>query len=331
MPMFAAERREILDSMQSLACVVSHEGRFSYANEAYRRHFGVDPAQLKGKRMVDFVGPDAFAKLSDGLLSAMEGAPATVIDEFTFGRDEARTFCFELYPAHDGACLAIIQDVTDLGRQLRERDDEVWRTALHDLKNLLQPVAAYLDILAVDAMHAPDPLRDAARSALASCTGMAQDMASRPILHPTTVAAVRDEVRGMVALHAATRPDVAFADDIGEAADHQVLAYNGRAMKRLLSNLIVNSFSHAWSSDMADRRIDIAGAPTNEGWRLGYRDNGVGLPQDMRPNDAEPVSGGLGLQSIVRIAAGAGWKVVFPPTDRGVHALVDVPFFTAAA
>lgn len=331
MPMFAAERREILDSMQSLACVVSHDGRFQYVNEAYRRQFGVDPMQLAGKRVVDFIGPAAFAKLSDALLTAMAGVPATVIDEFSLAGGEPRTFCFELYPANNGACLAITQDVTDLGRQLRERDDEVWRTALHDLKNLLQPVSAYLDLLSAENAGQQDALRDAARGALSSCMGMANDMASHPIIHPTPITSVNAEIRSMVALHAATRPDVAFADDIGEAADHRMLSYNGRAMKRLLSNLIVNSFSHAWPADMADRRIDLAGAPTIDGWRLGYRDNGVGLPDHMRPDASASLSAGLGLQSVVRIASGAGWTVTFPSTEQGVHALVDVPYFKTAA
>lgn len=329
MPKAQKERRLILETTPALCSHVDAEGRYAYANEAYRAWFGVDPAQLIGRRFVDFVGAEAYEVLRPAIEIANAGSPMSLIETMSYGGRSGRTINIQLRPDHSGGHIAIVNDVSDMSRRLRERDDEDWRRDLHDLKNLLQPVASYLELLSVTPGFEDDALLASARAALATGAAGASDRSARPLIHPARADAVADDIRSIVSIHANARPDVSFRHDAKPAKDDAMLAYNGRAMTRIISNLIMNSFSHAWPDERDDARIDIAYAPIDTGWRFGYRDNGVGLPEPITSAFEDDVGGGLGLQSIHRLAQGAGWDIAFVDTKGGgVHAIVDLPYFS---
>jgi len=76
--------------------------------------------------------------------------------------------------------------------------------------------------------------------------------------------------------------------------------YQG-ALAQIITNLVSNSCHHAFNAEQPDNRIEISAQSTSAGVTLAFRDNGKGMPKDVRKQIFDPFyttarhSGGSGL------------------------------------
>lgn len=89
-----------------------------------------------------------------------------------------------------GGYFVMVQDISDLFRRFRETDDEEWRRSVHDLKNVLFPVSAYLDLLCENPGALDSAILGAAREAVQNCVALAREKAVAVVQPPSSIAEV---------------------------------------------------------------------------------------------------------------------------------------------
>lgn len=107
--------RLVLDSSPAMIAYWGADLRCRYANHAYREWFGVDPAGLVGKHMVDLLGPALFARNRPFLERALGGEAQSFERQLQRADGASRTtLAFYVPDIVDGTVRGVLAHVVDI-------------------------------------------------------------------------------------------------------------------------------------------------------------------------------------------------------------------------
>ncbi len=146
------ELQRVTDAASVMLARCDRHGRYLFVNRAYASRFGLQPAEVVGRRIVEVVGTQAFAVMEPHIRGVLAGNGV----EFEMSipdSDRGSRFVHCVYaPDVDGPCggvvgfVAAITDISErrcLENRLRDADrrkDEFLATLAHELRNPLAPI-----------------------------------------------------------------------------------------------------------------------------------------------------------------------------------------------
>jgi PAS domain S-box-containing protein len=306
----------LLDQMEHSVFATDLEGKVVYWNQSAREVFGLDPAEVRGKLLVDVVvaeGADTVqqeigttlynsgswngevkARRKDGTLLDTEvsirllrDAKGVPIGTVCVGKDITKRKKTE----------AALQDA------LREKE-LLLREVYHRVKNNLQVVLSLLNLQArrVKDKKTLDVLRESQNR-----------IRSMALIHEKlhqsgdfTEVNVADYVRGLSQHFAeAYRPDMARVALDVEAADIKLDSEKAMLCGFIISELVSNALKHAFPEGKDGRiKVDL-GRKGKTTVILTVSDNGVGLPPDLEVKKSST----LGLQLVYSLVQQLGGKI----------------------
>src|SRR4029079_15725271 len=109
---------------------IDGEGRYLWANEAYRGWFGVSPDSIRGRTIRDVAGEGAWPTVEAHVARALAGEDVSYETQISFGNGHDRTVRAAYFPDRDanGQVRGFVSSVTDVSetwnaqRALRESE-----------------------------------------------------------------------------------------------------------------------------------------------------------------------------------------------------------------
>jgi PAS domain S-box-containing protein len=355
----SARRRErqlrfITDSAPVLIAHCDLEHRFKFVNRPYAARFGLEPADLIGRRIPEILGQEAYDTIKPYLVRTLAGKRVDVEVEVPYERLGRQFMRFAYEPEldeHGGVIgyVAAIINVSDRRRAeeaLREansRKDAFLATLAHELRN---PLAALRNAVTLLSTAQTD----------AAVSGRADAIVHRQVKQ--LVRLVEDLLdvsrisRGQLQL----RLDrTTLAGVIGSAVESTSLALGAASQDievmlpdesieldadtERLSQVFVNLLTNATKYTPAGGKITISAVATAEDVTVTVTDTGIGIPSDMLESvfgmfvqvhsTSDRASGGLGIgltlvRSIVDLHGGTV-TAESHGTDRGSTFRVRLP------
>ncbi|WBU55742.1 sensor histidine kinase [Paracoccus sediminicola] len=209
----------------------------------------------------------------------------------------------------------------------------------HDLRNILTTTQIFADRLE----DSDDPaVRKAAPKLVNSITravnlcettmafGKAEEPA--PTLSRFALRDMVDEITEAETLLSESASDTEPVEFVTDISPNLVIRADRDQLHRVLSNLIRNA-RQAIEATRARGTIEIAGAETDQDWRIRVDDTGPGLPQKARDYLFQPFTGGtrkggtgLGLAIAADLIRGHGGKLELLQTDgNGTQFCITLP------
>ena len=113
-PLFALK---MLDSLPDLVCYVEPDLRYRFVNNAYRAWFGVEPSEVMGRHVSEFLGEESYRKARPHLERALAGEPASYTELQPYRHGQPRRVEARLIPdmTDDGevrGLFAVVRDVS---------------------------------------------------------------------------------------------------------------------------------------------------------------------------------------------------------------------------
>ncbi|WP_250475356.1 PAS domain S-box protein [Caballeronia sp. GAFFF1] len=133
-----AALQTIADNLPVLIAHVDSDLRYTFNNEVYRQVFGVDPAEVKGKRLSDILDRELFAELKpcfDGALAGNRTTHDNVRYDRTKDRVWSSTYIPDIRENRVVGFYVMSQDVTERKRAEHAMREEAMRDALTGLPN----------------------------------------------------------------------------------------------------------------------------------------------------------------------------------------------------
>ena len=356
------ELRVVIDLLP-VGILVRRSDVIVYVNRAIAASYGVEPATLAGRGVVEMVRPE----YRDGLarrMAATDGGEIVVPWEFRFDRADGRVGTMEVSAAHHvhfgGAPSVMVtwRDVTD-ERALRDRLLMADRMAAvgtlasgvaHEINNPLACVTANLELLreelAPPAEPAP-PTRMSPEEMLAALDD-AREGAERVrlIVRDLRLFARGDAAeRGPVDLGAVLQAAERMAGNMVKARarvvqEHEPLPpVDGNATRlcQVFVNILVNAAQAIAAGAPEDNEVRVRAALDGDQVVVDVRDTGVGISADVRARIFNPffstrgIGGGVGLGLSVchGIVSSFGGQISVDdaPGGRGTVVRVALPVY----
>ncbi|ARS91593.1 PAS domain-containing sensor histidine kinase [Natrarchaeobaculum aegyptiacum] len=322
---------------------VGEHGRFVYVNERYADLVGRSRADLVGAEVGD-VNPDLdqsrfddyWKSFSMGETRVYEGAHRTSRgDEIPIQVHVTRV---EI--AGSEFNVGTIKDVTEL-RQRREQLDVLRRVLRHDLRNRLNVVSGYVELIELQ-LDGDDELRDhfeQIQSEIEHLLATSENSRRLEELLDATVAG-SDSERTALDLHglledavATTRkkfPEATISYDPldAESTSVRVLAaeFLGQAITHVLSNAVIHN-------DAADPRVEVTTRVRGDRVLLSIADNGPGIDDDRKDlvfgreeRDQLHHGRGFGLFFVGNVVEKSGGEIWIDDNDpRGAIFRIELP------
>ena len=355
----AARRREhqlrfITDSAPVLIAYCDLDHRFKFVNRPYAARFGLEPADLIGRRIPEILGQEAYDTIKPYLARALAGKHVDVEVEVPYDRLGRQFMRFAYEPELDehGAvigCVAAIINVSDRRRAeeaLREansRKDAFLATLAHELRN---PLAAMRNAVHLLTMPHGSP-------AVSERAGAIVDRQLKQLVRLVEdLLDVSRISRGQLQLRI-TRSTLAEVIRAAVESTSLALGTDSQNLRLVLpdesialdadverlSQVFVNLLTNALKYTPAGGEITIRAVATIEDVTVSVTDTGIGIPPDMLEavfdmftqvhRTSDRVSGGLGIgltlvRSIVELHGGSV-TAESHGTDRGSTFRVRLP------
>jgi PAS domain S-box-containing protein len=327
--------RFITDNAPVLIAYCDLDHRFKFVNRPYAARFGLEPADLIGRRIPEILGQQAYDTIKPYLARALAGKHVDVEIDVPYERLGRQFMRFAYEPELDehGAvtgCVAAIINVSDRRRAeeaLREansRKDAFLATLAHELRNPLAAMGNAVHLLTMP--HAGAAVSERAGAIvnrqLKQLVRLVEDLLD-----------VSRISRGQLQLRM-TRSTL--AEVIGAAVESTSLAGGTESRKvrvvlpdetialdadvERLSQVFVNLLTNAAKYTPAGGEITISASATPDNVTVSVTDTGIGIPADMLEavfgmftqvhRTSDRVSGGLGIgltlvRSIVELHGGS--------------------------
>jgi PAS domain S-box-containing protein len=346
--------RFITDSAPVLIAHCDLEHRFKFVNRPYAARFGLEPADLIGRRIPEILGQDAYETIKPYLIRTLAGKRVDVEVEVPYERLGRQFMRFAYEPEldeHGGVIgyVAAIINVSDRRRAeeaLREansRKDAFLATLAHELRNPLAALRKSVTLLSVPQTGAAVSERADAivHRQLKQLVRLVEDLldVSRisrgqlqlRLTRTTLAEVIRSAVESTsLALGAASQDvEVTLPDESVELD----------ADTERLSQVFVNLLTNATKYTPAGGKITISAVATAGDVAVTVTDTGIGIPSDMLEavfgmftqvhSTSDRASGGLGIgltlvRSIVDLHGGTV-TAESHGTDRGSTFRVRLP------
>ncbi|CCQ34019.1 Signal-transducing histidine kinase protein [Halorhabdus tiamatea SARL4B] len=318
-----AQLRQVIDLVPDLLFAKDRDGRFLLANETTADAYGLSSAEVEGKLESAIIPDveDAEQFREDDLAVIESGEPMVVPEEELTTADgetrilETTKIPYEVQGSGEDAVLGYARDITELMEYEREleaqRDNlEVLNQVVrHDIRNELQLVVAYADLLRRDAdgteSDYAETVLEAARGAVdiietardVTEIMLQSDADPTPVDLPTVLLEAVEDLR--------SRYERAVVTVKEPLPDVEVLADD--MLASVFRNLLTNAVKHN-DSDVPEVTVT---ARAEGHVTVSVADNGPGIPEERR--DAIFDQGETGLDST---GTGLGLYLVETLVDR---------------
>jgi len=326
--------RFVADSAPVLIAHCDLDHRFKFVNRPYAARFGLEPADLIGRRIPEILGPEAYETIKPYLTRALDGKRVDVEVEVPYERLGRHFMRFAYEPELDehGAVIGYVAAIINISdrrraeealREANSRKDAFLATLAHELRN---PLAAMRN--AVHLLTRPEP--DAAVSARAGA--IVHRQLTQLVRLVEDLLDVSRISRGQLQLRISRST---LAEVIRSAVEATSLALGTPSQNvsvllpderieldadvERLSQVFVNLLTNAMKYTPAGGDITIIAVPTADEVTVTVTDTGIGIPADMLDavfgmftqvhSTSDRASGGLGIgltlvRSIVNLHGG---------------------------
>ena len=358
------ELRSVIDAVP-VGIMVRQGNVIAYVNRAVAASFGVEPAALVGRRVVDLARPeyrDAFAEK----LAATDRGETRPPFEFRYDRADGRIGTIESYAARPlrwngaDAWLTTWRDVTE-ERALRERLQMADRMAAvgtlasgvaHEINNPLACVTANLELLreelAPPGDAVPPPANRMSPAEILAALDDAREGAERVrlIVRDLRLFARGDSVeRGPVDLGGVLQAAERMAGNMVKARARVIQEHaplppvdgNATRLCQVFVNILVNAAQAIVAGAPEDNEVRVRATLDGDQVVVTVRDTGIGIPADVRGRIFDPffstrgIGGGtgLGLSVCHGIVSSFGGSIAVdePPDGRGTIVRVALPVY----
>jgi two-component system, NtrC family, sensor kinase len=278
-------------------------GRVQEANDFVREITGLDPVQVVGKDLVEFVAPKDERRLRDALAAAFAGLPARIEVEFRRRTDPAEIRVVALaarrLPETDPPTLLLVGRDTTGEREMRARLMETERLAAvgelvagvaHEVNNPLSSISAFAQLLLRDGS-----LTDAQRESvevIRSETGRASQVVrdllafarrSAPQREPLDLNLVIERtirLRNYQLTASNVHVDLALSSEI------PAVTGEARQLQQVVLNLVTNAIQAV--AGVGGGTLSISTHAEGDHVVLDVADTGTGIPQALRARVFEP-------------------------------------------
>ena len=346
--------RFITDNAPVLIAYCDLDHRFKFVNRPYAARFGLEPADLIGRRIPEILGHEAYDTIKPYLARALAGKHVDVEIEVPYERLGRQFMRFAYEPELDehGAVIGYVAAIINVSdrrraeealREANSRKDAFLATLAHELRNPLAAMRNSVHLLTM-------------RHAGAAVSERAGAIVNRQLKQ--LVRLVEDLLdvsrisRGQLQLRM-TRSTL--AEVIGAAVESTSLALGTESRNvrvivpqesialdadvERLSQVFVNLLTNATKYTPDGGEITIDASATADDVTVSVTDTGIGIPSDMLEavfgmftqvhRTSDRVSGGLGIgltlvRSIVELHGGSV-TAESHGTDRGSTFRVRLP------
>lgn len=289
-----AKRRldAIVQNTSEVIYIKDRDGRYLFVNEVGGEVFGHDPETVLGRTDEDLLDAESVAEVRAADERVMETESPETTDRVWHVNGEERVFIEDKFPFRDesGAVVGVMgvsREITDRNeyerRLKRQRDGmELLNEAVrHDIRNDLEVITGYGDVLAdhVDEEGQPylEAVLESARAAT-ELTHSAADLSEvmldperdpRPVSLPETLHSEVENIR--------TQAESAGVDLEEPLPEVSVLADD--MLGSVFRNLLKNAVQHG---DKDPTEVTVAASTTDDDVRVRVADNGPGVPEHLR-------------------------------------------------
>ncbi len=336
----------ILDSSPDPVVVSDREGYIEYANPAVRYVLGWDPAEVRGRRVEQFLVDRGDAAL---LARALEPQHRALREEVELRCSDGTTIWVSLSASPlrladltvVGA-VAFLRDETErreFKRDLQRKNAELEETARvvsHDLRGPLVSVLGFSRLLREDhggrlgetGAHYLQRIEEAGRTMEALIRELLDFSRIEGAPEPSALVDPRD---ALLRLHAELKAQLdEHGIELRIPEDPPLVRCDGTRLYQIFANLIGNALQHM--GPCASPRIEVEVLEEEGGWHLTVRDNGRGVApvhqerifgmfQSM-PSPGGRRSTGIGLAIVRKIAevhGGRAWVESHPGQGACFH------------
>ncbi|HWY63042.1 MAG TPA: PAS-domain containing protein [Rhizomicrobium sp.] len=321
-----------LDTLVEGVAVFGPDGRLKLHNAAFARIWDMSEAELSGDPHVRGIAENAIRRFGDGpmwdrLIQQIVSGSAQQRDMGEIERSDRSILALALSPLPDGATLVTFADVSDRFRiesALRDRGDaleaadklksEFIKHVSYELRTPLNTILGFSEHLASGVPGALNPRQSEYVDAIVTGASTLKDLVN-DILDLALVesGALRLELEridlyGLLADVAVHAGDWAAKMNLNLELDcvpgSGVFLADQRRMRQIVFNLLSNAFKFTPGGG----NITLSGRIVGDDVQIAVRDNGPGLPADVKANVFERFS--ARSQGSQRAGAGLGLALV---------------------
>jgi signal transduction histidine kinase len=349
-----------LDTLVEGVAVFGPDGRMKLHNAAFARIWDMSAAELDGEPHIRTIADVATRKFGDGalwdrLIQQIVSGAAQSHDMGDVERSDRTILSLALSPLPDGATLVTFADVTDRFRietALRDRGDaleaadrlksDFIKHVSYELRTPLNTILGFSEHLASGVPGALNPQQSEYLEAIVSGAVTLKELVN-DILDLALVesGALRLELEridlyGLLADVAAHAGEWAAKVDLKLELDCAPNAGTFLADQRRMRQIVFNLLSNAFKYTPRGGKIVLSGRIVGEDVQISVRDNGPGLPADVKANvferfaahnqSGKRAGAGLGLALVNRfLELHDGWVEIDSQDGQGTLVRCHVP------
>jgi two-component system nitrogen regulation sensor histidine kinase NtrY len=325
---------QLLDALPVGVLSISADGQLRTCNNTAQLWLGMDSFDPEEKYFSDLAWLARLGNMPDLLAKARQvGKP--VHQELRIGREgEGRPVKVVVVPLSAGGELTVMEDLSLLAQAEKKAAwQEVARRMAHEVKNPLTPIKLTAQRLARrerEGRLEPQAVTEGAETILAEVESLARlvdsftTFAKLPAPQPSQCDAC-ELLRQVYALYASSQ----------EKADFELLLpalfINANWDSDMVKRALINFTDNAVHAIQGGGKISFEASLQGDAVRLSVRDNGSGVPTEIRPHLFEPYfstkrSGtGLGLAISRKIAEDHGGVAGYEALDQGSLFYLELP------
>ncbi|HEX7490396.1 MAG TPA: ATP-binding protein [Candidatus Limnocylindrales bacterium] len=332
----------------------------TYANEAMARLMVSTPAELKGRRITDFVDEPIWTDFADYF--TVQHGPGSIAVEVRFRRDSGADFvglvAASPIATHEGVSLGLVLNVRDLAAHdgldaqtaQAQRLEAIGLFAagiVHDFNNMLTAIRGFAE-LAAAGLREDDPIRDdldlvlstSERASAVARHLLAFTRRQAPVLVDVDPAQVITDLAPLLGPMMGEDIDVAL--DLN--SDHGWIRIDPTQFEQVVVNLAVNARDampaggtvtiKVEDTDSCSSNSPDGGQPGSRCVRISVSDKGTGMDEQTKDRIFEPFfttkapgkGTGLGLATVIAIVTQSGGVLhVESSPGMGSTFQVDLP------
>ncbi len=276
------ELENILDHIPGLVYYKDKENNLIRVNEALAEAHGMTKEEMEGKNLFDLYPEEEAEKYLEDDREVIENREPKLNMVEPWSPEEKRWLSTSKIPyVVDGEVRGIIGisiDITE-EKKTQEREELLHTILRHDVKNKVQVVQGYLQLL--DQQELTGESRDYLQKALKG-NKESMNLLNKIRLLLKAQKEVKKDVNISNTVHEAVHETESLAKDMGFEIDLQCpsmecKAKAGPLLKEVFSNIIENSVQHS-----NGERIKISGEIKNDEITCTIEDDGKGIPEEEK-------------------------------------------------
>ena len=219
--------------------------------------------------------------------------------------------------------LARSRDIT----AQHQRETELYATLLrHDLRNDLQALLGYIELMVEHTEHLDDKNEQLMESSKAAAMRMSRLVKAFAVKSEPDDSTLVELIRAIAAESEMAHPGLKYVMNFGTGTE-KLTVYGSSLLRAAFENLFRNSYQHGGTSTIVTIDLKKVGGHTE----VIISDDGPGIPEDKKPylfqRGSGSLEGGLGLYLTITIlrSCGGDIELVESPTSKGATFRVILP------